>query len=277
MSQQTYPVACACGVVHRVAAEDAGSKLFCSCTKLVEVPPFRVLRTLSVDEWGSPEVELDARRGQLPEEPSCAFCRSQTAEVCRVRLCVEKPDVVGAVIPALLGVLPGLLPFNTVGRIVGGAMADAYADQDPQQRDYVAYELPVRVCGGCAVRMAEKRDAAAALRRTPLYVRMMRKYNLGVLFLPSGERVRSTLPPSLGRIRRARRVAVAWTVGLALTFGVMVAGSAIINAMPGVKNMGQQPPTWASSGVLIASLALGIGAGLLVGRWHRARWPEMPG
>ena len=64
---QTYPVACVCGVVHRVTAGDSGSSLPCDCGKSVEVPSLGVLRVragkpLRVIGELHPDLEVVLRR-----------------------------------------------------------------------------------------------------------------------------------------------------------------------------------------------------------------------
>ncbi len=44
MSQQTYPVACACGKVHQVPAGYAGTQMQCPCGVVIAVPSLSELR-----------------------------------------------------------------------------------------------------------------------------------------------------------------------------------------------------------------------------------------
>jgi hypothetical protein len=273
VSQQTYPVKCECGKVHRVTSGLAGGTLACGCGKVVPVPAYSVLRTLVADEFTSPEVELDARSrlGQLPMETRCVLCEVRTEGVVPLRLCTESPTVPDTV-PILAQVVT--LPFGSVAQRIGEMVADAHTSNAAPLGDSVAYELPVRVCPACHPRLARREVAEAALRKTKVYARLLRKYSAAQLLLPSGQPIRfSPVPPHI-RHRKARRVALAWVAGLLSTFAAVVTFMFTLNAVPALKSKDGTMALFVLGGLFLVPPLFGTGVGILVNRWHRRRWPE---
>lgn len=222
MSQQTYPVACECGMVHRVTSGSAGSALSCGCGRTVTVPEFSVLRTLVAEEATSPEVELDARSrlGQLPLESECVVCDEPTCESLGITVECERP-VERPTIP--VSATFALLLFGWAGLLVRAMIAPRMGGTQ-MYGDHVLFHLPMRVCRACRETLTDPERAEKAVRHTPLYARLLARYPDAVV-IPLGGRPGRTY--STRSDLRSHRRRLMWLVGLlfgAVMFSVLMFG-----------------------------------------------------
>lgn len=174
MRQQTYPVQCECGKTHSVTAGAAGSKLACSCGKAVEVPTLGELKGSIGQSALSPEVEIEALllSKKLPLESDCAICHRQTDDnfYCQVRC--EAPTAAKPAMSWWQTVLITLLhPMN----LLAAAVMMRRDVGEPIGRD-VSFRLPVRMCAACMAEVESWDVVKQAIRRTPVYDRLLDKY-----------------------------------------------------------------------------------------------------
>lgn len=278
MSQQTYPVKCECGVIHQCPAGYAGSKFGCPCGKVVEVPVLSVLRTTVIEGETSPEAEVMARGrlGQLPMETECVNCGRESDAVESVLVECERPKDSMSGLTFLLG----LLFFSCFGWLgVGLWLLFGRITMRDVVGEYVAYDLPVRVCGDCGVELTTSGQAMRAVTLTPLYARLLAKH-------PTAYAITCTAVPGVQfanphRTRRRRR-RLMWLSGIASGALVSVTSfwmcvELLIPSLPGMDHS-----TRSLAGVAAGVVALGGGvlsgwslAGV-VSRAHRRLFPDEP-
>lgn len=278
MSQQTYPVKCGCGKVHQCPAGYAGTRFACPCGKAVEVPTLSVLRTTVIEGETSPETEVAARGrlGQLPLEDECVNCGRETDRAVAVLVECERPKssisvvslIAGSLLFALCGWL-GLILWFVFGRV---RMRDVTGE-------YVAYELPVRVCGDCGSELTTSGAAMRAVTLTPLYARLVAQH-------PNAFAITCSAAPGVVfanpyRTRRRRR-RLMWMAGIASGVVVFVSSlwaavDYVVPVLPGVDNSTR---TLARVAVGVVALGGGVLAGWGVarvfGRLHRHLFPDEP-
>lgn len=278
MSQQTYPVKCECGKVHQCPAGYAGTRFACPCGKTVEVPTLSVLRTTVIEGETSPETEVAARGrlGQLPLEEECVNCGRETDRVESVVLECERPTsgfpvaaiVLGFVLFACLGWM-GVLLWYVFGRI---RLRDVTGE-------YVAYELPVRVCGECGGELTTSAASMRAVLFTPLYARLVAKHPNAFVITCSGAPGVVFANPYRTRRRRRRLM---WLAGIAsgvLVFAMSLwaAVDHLVPVLPGV-DRATRPLAKVAVGVIAlgGGVLAGWGVSLVVGRLHRHLFPDEP-
>lgn len=172
MSQQTYPVVCACGLTHQVTGGQAGSSIACGCGRNVEVPTLGTLKrsvglsAVSAD-W---EIERRLKEGSLPLEDACVLCGAETRDTLRVGVQCERSEVKSDFKWWYWVFLPLGPIFRWVLR---------YARRTDRRRRLgrdVAFRLPVRVCEECEPRVQTVEGARAAMMKSELYARLLAKY-----------------------------------------------------------------------------------------------------
>lgn len=176
MSQQTYPVACECGVVHQCPAGYAGTRFACKCGKVVEVPSLSELRTLSGERTLSPEVEIQAlvANDELPAEPDCGLCGCRTTDKLMLMAVCETPEA-----PSVAGKVARsgcLIPFFGIWGWIALAISLRDASNAGPIGRRIEVRLPVRMCQPCASEVSSWEVVREVMRRTPVYRRLLDKY-----------------------------------------------------------------------------------------------------
>jgi hypothetical protein len=171
MSQQTYPVVCACGKVHQCPAGYAGSRFRCHCGQPVEVPSLSRLKAASGQAVLSPELEISTLLSVngLPIEPDCAFCGCRTQDSLMVQVSTESSIQQESFSPDLSLISLFLSPITGVVLLPG-------ADQSSGGGESLQVMLPIRMCQSCASDVESWDEIREAMRRTPVYRRLLRKY-----------------------------------------------------------------------------------------------------
>ncbi len=171
MSQQTYPVACECGKVHHCPSGYAGSRFRCHCGKAVEVPSLSQLKVASGEAVLSPEVEISALMSVngLPLEPDCALCGCRTQDSLLLLATCEMPVQQDSIGPAISMISLILAPVTGVVLLPG-------ADQSAGGGNLIQVHLPLRMCQPCASDVESWDVIRQAMKRTPVYHRLLRKY-----------------------------------------------------------------------------------------------------
>lgn len=172
MSQQTYPVTCECGTVHDVTGGQAGSAFPCGCGKTVEVPTLGALKRSVGESAVSADLEIEYRLAEksLPVEDECVLCDLPTADTLPVSVVCERSEVKSDVKWWYWVFLP-LGVWFVIGMLVA-----KLNDRKRQLGRDVSFRLPVRVCEDCRPKVRTVADARDALRRSPLYARLLAKY-----------------------------------------------------------------------------------------------------
>jgi hypothetical protein len=178
-----YRVACECGDVVRVAEEAAGTVVSCYCGRAVQVPSLRELRRQAGvhEPPPSPEMAVEALllAGELPEERHCVFCGTPTNGValCHTECELARVEKSG---PPLWTVIAGYLTFGFLGAAVAAASSGPEVEWGKDR----VFDLPLRVCDGCRVRLADSQALKDALRQVPLYRRLLAKYPRAKVSVP---------------------------------------------------------------------------------------------
>ncbi len=172
MSQQTYPVACACGTVHDVTGGQAGSSFPCGCGQAVEVPTLGALKRSVGESSVSADWEIEHRLadGSLPDEDECVLCDLPTADTLPVSVVCERSEVRSDIKWWYWLFLPLGLWF------VIGMLVAKLNDRKRQLGRDVAFRLPVRVCESCRPKVRTAEEARDALQQSELYARLLAKY-----------------------------------------------------------------------------------------------------
>ncbi len=282
MSQQTYPVACACGKVHWTPAGYAGSKFACHCGKAVEVPTLSELRKsvcrtpsgtrdTAVSHTFDAELDIGSRlrRGTLPVESACVMCQEPTTNAVPVSVVCERQreSAIGWLWFVLL--CPPLMPIGLIILVVRSHQGTG--------RD-VAFHLPVRVCEECQSAVFTEDGANEALRATPLYARLMQQYPETVV-TSAGTTQSPPAPGAMYRQQERRLIArsVGAVAGVFTFFGAWTAGWAAVElALTPAQNAGWEG--WIRCGVFVIAAAVGVLAGVGLARItagvHRHFWPD---
>ncbi|MFY7951642.1 MAG: hypothetical protein ACOVT5_03960 [Armatimonadaceae bacterium] len=171
MSQQTYPVVCACGKVHQCPAGYAGSRFRCHCGQAVEVPSLSQLKAARGETVLSPELEISTLLSVngLPLEPDCALCGCRTQDSLMVQVICESPNQQESFSPDISLISLFLSPITGIVVLPG-------ADQSSGGGETVQVQLPIRMCQSCASDVESWDEIREAMRRTPVYRRLLRKY-----------------------------------------------------------------------------------------------------
>lgn len=291
MSQQTYPVACACGTVHQCPAGYAGSRFMCSCGKVVEVPMLSALRTQVPQEKvtpasGSPWREANsvaaihalARAAQLPVECECVRCGRPTSEVVTLLVECEKPEARAAVSIVVTIVL--FVLFRGIGLVLSHLLASRMGGTQ-MVGDYIAFDLPVRVCGECKEQLADPDQARQALLATPLYARLLSQYPNTVIVessLAPGQRM-----PNPHRRRKNRRLCM-WLVGawagIAFFLTLLIITAEQLSAHGASGGEAQSHRRWILAAVAVAGIGGGVltgwGMAKIAGSIYRHFYPDVP-
>ncbi len=278
MSQQTYPVRCGCGKVHQCPAGYAGTRFACPCGKAVEVPTLSALRTTVIEGETSPETEVAARGrlGQLPLEQECVNCGRETDRAVAVLVECARPRSGMSGVTFLLGFLffacfgwLGIVLWYWFGRIT---MRDVIGE-------YLAYELPVRVCTDCGADLTSSGAAMRAVTLTPLYARLLAKHpNAFAITCSAAPGVRFANPYRT----RQRRRRLMWLAGIASGVLVFVTSlwAAVVYLVPLLPGVDNSTRTLARVAVGVVALGGGVLAGWgvsrVVGRLHRSCFPDEP-
>jgi hypothetical protein len=183
VSQQTYPVACECSTEHRVTAGQAGSSFDCGCGRKVEVPTLGALKRSVGQSAVSADLEIEHRLkdGSLPVETECVICDTKTDETVVVGVVCEQSEV-----QTSGGIKWWYWVFFPLGIWFYFLLVVAQlTGRERQVGREVAFRLPVRVCGGCGPQVRTGGGALNALRRSPLYARLLAKYPHGAITPPA--------------------------------------------------------------------------------------------
>lgn len=218
-----------------------------------------------------------ARAGQLPVECECVRCGQPTSEVVRLLVECEKPEVRSAV-PVVVTIMLFVL-FRGIGLLFSRLLASRMGTQTVG--DYIAFDLPVRVCGECKELLADPDQARAALLATPLYASLLRQYPNAVIVessLAPGRRM-----PNPHRRRKNRRL-IMWLVGvwvcLASFFTVLIITAEQLPVSGVSGGEAQSRRLWILAAVAVAALGGGIltgwGMAKIVGNVHRHFRPDVP-
>lgn len=178
MSQQTYPVKCGCGKVHQCPAGYAGTRFACPCGKAVEVPVLSKLRAAAGEAVLSPDVEIPTLMAAraLPLEDDCALCGCATTETLMLLATCERPSIKAK---PVFWVGMFFLLFAPIGILLRLILTVAglrnAASEEPTGRD-VQLRFPLRMCQSCASEVSSWDVIRDAMRRTPVYARLLDKY-----------------------------------------------------------------------------------------------------
>jgi hypothetical protein len=177
MTQQTYPVACECGVVHQCPAGYAGSRFACKCGKRVEVPVLSELRAGAGQAVLSPDAEIPALMAAkaLPEEEDCCLCGCRTPDTLMLLATCEMPEAPSAVgqIAKSGCLLAPVLGFW--GILIAAVRLQQISKAEATGRQ-VQLRFPLRMCQACAAEVSSWDVVRRAMRRTPVYARLLDKY-----------------------------------------------------------------------------------------------------
>jgi hypothetical protein len=173
-----YQLACNCGKQVEVEETSAGATTVCKCGRSVVVPSLRELRRLSgVAQPGlSPVLEIEAQllAGNLPQEKQCVICGVDTEACIQCRTECEKAYV-EAMRPSPWAYLVAFLTFGFFA-----AAAVAVAGVRPKDAkvwgEDRTFSLPLRICDNCRPAWVEPDKLMVALRRVPLYRRLLAKF-----------------------------------------------------------------------------------------------------
>lgn len=176
MSQQTYPVECECGKVHRCPAGYAGSRFACPCGKTVEVPVLSRLRAAKGQAALSPELEIQTLNTQnaLPVERDCCLCGCDTTDTLMLLAICETPEA-----PSMAGRVAKsgcLFPFLGLWGWIALAIALRDTSNAGPIGRRVEVRFPLRMCQSCAAEVSSWDVIREAMKRTPVYRRLLRKY-----------------------------------------------------------------------------------------------------
>jgi hypothetical protein len=170
MVAPTYPVRCECGATLQVPGAAAGTTRTCRCGRAVEVPTLARLKTSVGEATVSADLELEhlVAAGALPLEQECVTCGRQTSHCAVVSVVCERPEETGHV-PLWQQVL-----LFTVSLWL--YVLQMMTKRTEVHGRNVAFQLPVRVCPGCAEGLTTKAAVRDVLTRTPVYERLLGKY-----------------------------------------------------------------------------------------------------
>ncbi len=175
MKQQTYPVVCDCGKTHQVTSGAAGSTLACVCGRMVEVPSLTALKASVGGEGLAPEMEIEglllARK--LPLEPDCALCHRLTEDKFHCQVRCEAPTLKPPMSFWQYALALAFIPFVGVKALLTAALL---RDTGVLTGRDVSFRLPVRICGACMAELESWEVVTNAIRRTPVYARLLDKY-----------------------------------------------------------------------------------------------------
>lgn len=176
----SYQVTCECGRAVPVAATDAGSSVPCGCGRAVEVPPLHVLRQSAGEAAFSPLVTIRSLQlaGRLPGTRQCAVCGESTDGVAHAAVLCEqamtadgRPTKAEIAAGCLLVALCSGLALPLLAFVLGrGTREPRYHGED------VTLVLPIRVCDECRPDLDDATHLLAALRATPEYADLLRRY-----------------------------------------------------------------------------------------------------
>ena len=177
---QTYPVVCECGKEHAVTGGQAGSSFPCACGRTVEVPSLCTLKRSVGQSSVSADLEIEHRLadGSLPMEDRCVLCGTATDYEMPIRVECERSEVRSSIKWWYWLFLPMGLWFLIVMLIAALTKREQKLGRD------VTFRLPVRVCDECEPGVRTVDAAREALRRSPLYARLLDKYPHAAIFLP---------------------------------------------------------------------------------------------
>lgn len=177
MSQRTYPVECECGIVHRCPAGYAGSQFACKCGKTVEVPLLSQLRAAAGQAVLSPEVEIQTLMTQkaLPVEHDCCLCGCETTETLMLMATCEMPEPPSAARQMARSGCALAPWFGFLGMVVALVKLQQEYKSDPTGQE-VRVRFPLRMCATCASDVSSWDVIREAMKRTPVYRRLLRKY-----------------------------------------------------------------------------------------------------
>jgi hypothetical protein len=181
-----HRVDCECGDGVTVEETAAGTTVLCRCGRGVVIPSLRELRRRA--GRAEPAVSQDLAveslllAGKLPEEDHCVLCGVATDTYLCYRTECERARVEGPR-PARWTYLPAFLAFGWLGAI-GIAVARSKARDSQEWGEDRIYSLPLRICGPCGEGLTDPTKVKAALRRVPLYRRLLEKYPQARVSLP---------------------------------------------------------------------------------------------
>ena len=173
-----YQLACECGNSVQVEETAAGATTACLCGRSVVVPSLRELRRLAgvAQPSVSPVLEIEAQllAGTLPQEKNCVVCGEATDGCIHCWAECEKAYV-EAVRPSPWAYLLG---FATLGFFGAAAVAVARTKTSDAKvwGEDRNFSLPLRVCSKCGPGLADAEKMEVALRRVPLYRRLLAKF-----------------------------------------------------------------------------------------------------
>jgi hypothetical protein len=170
MAVKTYPVGCECGATTHVPGTSAGTTFTCKCGRKLEIPTLAQLKASVGQSSVSADLELErlTATGALPLESNCAVCDRETTDKVAFSVVCERPeDKSGGSFwyqvffiwfsPLLYMMHMATRPAEVRGR-------------------NVVFRLPVRVCVACRPSVNSRPAIRDALRRTPVYARLLDKY-----------------------------------------------------------------------------------------------------
>src|SRR5262245_825581 len=162
-----YEIRCDCGRAISVAEGDAGSRISCACGLTVQVPSLNQLRASAGEERLAPDfvVEQLLYAGRLPSGEHCVWCGVVTDGRIHCQTECERETVREQASPgwfAGLGVLTGL-PF-------------LWNRKETRRGRDLILTLPLRVCPSCQPALTGADTAKEAMRRDPLYRRLLEKF-----------------------------------------------------------------------------------------------------
>jgi hypothetical protein len=282
VSQQTYPVACACGKVHQCPAGYAGSKFACPCGKVVVVPGLAELRQLALQQ-GVPaehELELRIRNQSLPVETECVLCVTPTKTAVMIGIiCIPLPMrptpgwwkwvlvalwlMLFVAYQATFLLLIVLVTFVSVPIFLWRR-----SHQKPMLGKW--FTVPVRVCTECVPRLDTRGGLSEAVNATRLYRRLLEGYPEAQLLRPGWVIGTRLITP------QSRQ----WERGQASGWAVVLSSVAVFASLKfGVEPWLAQTPIggWNVGTLIIAgavSLLAGLGVGRAVGGLHRHFRPD---
>lgn len=169
-----YHISCPCGRAVTINEAAAGTHVWCECGQKVVIPSMRELRRLAgIESEAAPEMVVEAMllADKLPQEDLCVLCGEVTDGIAYFRTECELAYVSDNRTPTWARVL-ALFTFSWVGFLIASSRG---GEEREYGKDRI-YTLPLRVCPACRPKLADPNEARAALRRVPLYDRLLQRF-----------------------------------------------------------------------------------------------------
>jgi hypothetical protein len=170
MAATMYPVACECGATIQVPGTAAGTTVTCQCARKVDVPTLARLKASVGQSAISADLELEhlAATGALPLESNCTICGGETTNKVAFSVVCERPEDKSG------GSFWYQVFFIWFSPLLY-MMHMATRRSEVHGRN-VVFRLPLRVCETCQPSVNSRSAIRDALRRTPVYARLLDKY-----------------------------------------------------------------------------------------------------